>query len=172
MAKERETAVSSPPATGGSERGEERVTLAAAFEDAVGDGAFRLAVIAAGTANGWEFEAGALRDAVERGLFRVVASFVDHGALGAGRSARDIAGVVHDAYWDEARGAVMGLNITGSSVGWLVSTTVGGPLIIAAGFAGLGFFTAVAGFGGAILAVGSWAMIARWRARERGVALA
>ncbi len=86
---------------------EERVRLAAAFEDAVGDGEYRLAVIAAGTANGWEFEAATLRDAVERGLFRVVASFVDHLGLGAGRSARDIAGVVHDATWDEGRAAVM-----------------------------------------------------------------
>ncbi|MFN8473768.1 MAG: Mu-like prophage major head subunit gpT family protein [Anaerolineae bacterium] len=107
MAKRKETPVSSTPVDGGSQRGVERVRLAAAFEDAVGDGEYRLAVIAAGTANGWEFEAATLRDAVERGLFRVVASFVDHGALGAGRSARDIAGVVHDATWDEARNAVM-----------------------------------------------------------------
>ncbi|MFN8483266.1 MAG: Mu-like prophage major head subunit gpT family protein [Anaerolineae bacterium] len=106
MAREKKAA-GAAPADGGSQREVERVRLAAAFEDAVGDGAFRLAVIAAGTANGWEFEAEALRDAVERGLFRVVASFVDHGALGTGRSARDIAGVVHDAYWDETRGAVM-----------------------------------------------------------------
>jgi MFS transporter, DHA1 family, inner membrane transport protein len=56
----------------------------------------------------------------------------------------------------EARGAVMGLNITGSSVGWLVATTVGGPLIINAGFEGLGFFTAAAGLGGALLAAGTW----------------
>lgn len=63
----------------------------------------------------------------------------------------------------EARGAVMGLNITGSSVGWLVSTTIGGPLIIASGFEGLGVFTALAGFGGTVLAVGSWLVIARRR---------
>ena len=56
----------------------------------------------------------------------------------------------------EARGAVMGLNITGSSVGWLVATTIGGPLIISSGFNGLGFFTAAAGLGGALLATGTW----------------
>lgn len=56
----------------------------------------------------------------------------------------------------EARGAVLGLNITGSSVGWLVATTVGGPLIIAQGFGGLGLFATAAGLGGAGLAVGSW----------------
>ena len=120
MAKEKDTTIESPPSNGGSEResssplsdegsqrGVRRVTLAAAFEDAVGDGEYRLAVMAAGTANGWEFEAATLRDAVARGLFRVVASFVDHGGIGAGRSTRDIAGVVHDATWDEGRAAVM-----------------------------------------------------------------
>lgn len=56
----------------------------------------------------------------------------------------------------EARGAVMGLNITGSSVGWLVATAIGGPLIIAAGFTGLGFFAAGAGLGGAALGAASW----------------
>ena len=68
----------------------------------------------------------------------------------------------------EARGAVMGLNITGSSFGWLVSTTIGGPLIISSGFAGLGVFTALAGFGGTALAVGSWLVIARRRATAAG----
>lgn len=70
----------------------------------------------------------------------------------------------------EARGAVMGLNITGSSVGWLVSTTVGGPLIITSGFGGLGLFTAAAGLAGMLLAVGSWIVLARWRARDHAAA--
>jgi DHA1 family inner membrane transport protein len=66
----------------------------------------------------------------------------------------------------EARGAVMGLNITGSSVGWLIATTIGGPLIISAGFEGLGFFTAAAGLGGAALAVGTWFSRPGRRVRE------
>lgn len=66
----------------------------------------------------------------------------------------------------EARGAVMGLNITGSSFGWLVATTVGGPLIISSGFEGLGYFTAAAGLGGAVLAVGTWFL--RPGARAKG----
>ena len=56
----------------------------------------------------------------------------------------------------EARGAVMGLNITGSSFGWLAATTIGGPLILAVGFGGLGVFTATIGLAGAALAAGSW----------------
>jgi DHA1 family inner membrane transport protein len=56
----------------------------------------------------------------------------------------------------EARGAVMGLNITGSSFGWLAATTIGGPLILTAGFGGLGLFTAAFGLAGAALAGGSW----------------
>jgi len=56
----------------------------------------------------------------------------------------------------EARGAVMGLNITGSSVGWLVATSVGGPILLGAGYAGLGLFTALVGLVGAALAAGSW----------------
>ena len=63
----------------------------------------------------------------------------------------------------EARGAVMGLNITGSSVGWLVATTIGGPLIITSGFGSLGLFTMIAGISGAVLATGNWF----WRNGER-----
>ncbi len=56
----------------------------------------------------------------------------------------------------EARGAVLGLNITGASVGWLTATSIGGPLILNAGYGGLGAFTATIGFVGALLATGSW----------------
>jgi predicted MFS family arabinose efflux permease len=66
----------------------------------------------------------------------------------------------------EARGAVMGLNITGSSVGIVVATTIGGHLIITNGFGGLGLFTAIAGLGGAVLAAGSWLLRAGERAQE------
>jgi DHA1 family inner membrane transport protein len=56
----------------------------------------------------------------------------------------------------EARGAVLGLNITGASVGWLAATSIGGPLIITAGYTGLGLFTSALAFTGAALATGSW----------------
>ena len=56
----------------------------------------------------------------------------------------------------EARGAVLGLNITGASVGWLVATSLGGPLILNSGYTGLGLFTATIGLLGAALALGSW----------------
>lgn len=56
----------------------------------------------------------------------------------------------------EARGAVMGINITGSSVGWLAATSIGGPLIITHGFGGLGLFAAVVALAGAMLALWSW----------------
>src|SRR4051812_7881717 len=55
-----------------------------------------------------------------------------------------------------ARGAVLGLNITGASVGWLVATSIGGPLIINTGYTGLGLFTAMLALVGAALATGSW----------------
>ena len=55
----------------------------------------------------------------------------------------------------EARGAVLGLNITGASVGWLAATSIGGPIIIGAGYGGLGLFAASVGFIGAALALAS-----------------
>ncbi len=58
----------------------------------------------------------------------------------------------------EARGAVLGLNITGASFGWLIATSVGGPLIIGAGYGGLGLFATIVGFLGAALALTSWAI--------------
>lgn len=66
----------------------------------------------------------------------------------------------------EARGAVLGLNITGASVGWLAATAIGGPLLIGAGFGGLGIFTAALAFVGALLATASW--LGTRRANARG----
>ncbi len=56
----------------------------------------------------------------------------------------------------EARGAVLGLNITFSSFGWLGATGVGGWLIARHGFEGLGLLTAGTGLAGALLAVVAW----------------
>lgn len=56
----------------------------------------------------------------------------------------------------EARGAILGLNITGASFGWLMATTIGGPIILGAGYGGLGLFAAAIGLCGAALALGSW----------------
>jgi MFS transporter, DHA1 family, inner membrane transport protein len=52
--------------------------------------------------------------------------------------------VVSDVSAD-ARGAVLGLNITFSSVGWVASTAVGGFIVGQSGFGGLGMLTFLAG---------------------------
>jgi predicted MFS family arabinose efflux permease len=56
----------------------------------------------------------------------------------------------------EARGAILGLNITTGSVGWLGATALGGWLITRFGFGSLGVFSAVTALAGAALAVASW----------------
>ena len=55
----------------------------------------------------------------------------------------------------EARGVILGLNITTGSIGWLGATAIGGWLITHHGFVSLGIFSAVAALGGATLAAGS-----------------
>jgi MFS transporter, DHA1 family, inner membrane transport protein len=56
----------------------------------------------------------------------------------------------------EARGAVLGLNITCASFGWLGAAALGGWLITGFGFGGLGIFSAATGLLGAGLATASW----------------
>jgi predicted MFS family arabinose efflux permease len=56
----------------------------------------------------------------------------------------------------EARGAILGLNITTGSLGWLSATALGGWLITHFGFGALGVFAAATAFLGAALAIGSW----------------
>lgn len=58
----------------------------------------------------------------------------------------------------EARGALLGLNITAGSMGWLLASAIGGPLIINVGFGGLGQFTAAVSVVGTALALASWGM--------------
>lgn len=53
----------------------------------------------------------------------------------------------------EARGALLGVNMTFASVGWLGSQAFGGWLIATMGFSVFGVLTAVAGLAGAVLAV-------------------
>jgi DHA1 family inner membrane transport protein len=57
---------------------------------------------------------------------------------------------------NEARGALMGLNITFSSFGWLGAAGLGGWLIVAYGFPSLGILTAITGVAGGVLAALSW----------------
>jgi predicted MFS family arabinose efflux permease len=57
---------------------------------------------------------------------------------------------------EEARGAVLGLNITVASVGWLAATGFGGFVVSTAGFPGLGVVTCVLSAIGALLAVVHW----------------
>jgi MFS transporter, DHA1 family, inner membrane transport protein len=58
----------------------------------------------------------------------------------------------------EARGAVMGLNITFASLGWIAATVVGGYVESVSGFGGLGVLVCCCGVLGAALALLHW----RW----------
>jgi len=64
---------------------------------------------------------------------------------------------------EEARGAVLGLNITVASIGWLSATGLGGFVVSTAGFGGLGLVTSVLSLLGAALAVAYWV----WRPVDR-----
>jgi DHA1 family inner membrane transport protein len=65
----------------------------------------------------------------------------------------------------EARGAILGLNITIGSLGWIGATAVGGWLLDRFGFGSLGVFCALAASASAGLAAWSW--VADRRARRR-----
>jgi predicted MFS family arabinose efflux permease len=56
----------------------------------------------------------------------------------------------------EVRGAVLGLNITMSSIGWLSAAALGGWLVAQYGFGSLGILTASAAGLGALLALAAW----------------
>jgi MFS transporter, DHA1 family, inner membrane transport protein len=64
----------------------------------------------------------------------------------------------------EARGAVMGLQITFSSLGWLLATILGGVVVGVAGFGGLGLMTFGFGLLGGALSLATW-LAPRERAR-------
>ncbi|MCA1646301.1 MAG: MFS transporter [Chloroflexi bacterium] len=65
---------------------------------------------------------------------------------------------------NEARGAVLGLNITFSSLGWLGATALGGVVLGLSGFGGLAILTFAFGLVGGALALASW-LVPRERAR-------
>ena len=75
---------------------------------------------------------------------------------------------------NEARGAVLGLNITFSSLGWLGATALGGAVVGVAGFGGLAILTFAFGLlGGALAWVRGWcrderARLLAVRASRRG----
>ena len=54
------------------------------------------------------------------------------------------------------RGAVLGLNVTMSSVGWLGAAALGGWLVAGQGFESLGLLTAAAAGTGALFALVAW----------------
>jgi predicted MFS family arabinose efflux permease len=62
-----------------------------------------------------------------------------------------------------SRGAILGLNITTGSVGWLAAAAFGGWLIGRFGFGGLGVLSAVTALAGAALAAWSWRLGVRPR---------
>jgi predicted MFS family arabinose efflux permease len=57
---------------------------------------------------------------------------------------------------NEARGAVLGLNVSFSSIGWLAATALGGTLVALGGFGSLGVLTAAFGVLGAVLTLLNW----------------
>jgi MFS transporter, DHA1 family, inner membrane transport protein len=57
---------------------------------------------------------------------------------------------------NEARGAVLGLNITFSSLGWLGATALGGAIVGVAGFGGLAILTFDFGLLGSLLCLATW----------------
>jgi len=67
----------------------------------------------------------------------------------------------------DARGTILGLNITSGSVGWLGATALGGWLITRYGFGSLGVFSALAALGGAALAAGTWRSGQDWTRADR-----
>lgn len=57
---------------------------------------------------------------------------------------------------NEARGAVLGLNITFSSLGWLGATALGGVIVGMAGFGGLAILTFGLGLVGSLMCLATW----------------
>jgi len=72
-----------------------------AAEGVFRDTEFEIMAITAGEGNGWHFGEAALRHSLQ--LWTGVSCFVDHGAGGAGRSVRDLAGVLYEPKWDVKR---------------------------------------------------------------------
>ena len=56
----------------------------------------------------------------------------------------------------DVRGAILGLNVTMASVGWLGAAALGGWLVGSHGFESLGVLTAAAAGAGALFAVIAW----------------
>ncbi|MDQ6671890.1 MAG: MFS transporter [Chloroflexota bacterium] len=67
---------------------------------------------------------------------------------------------------NEARGAVLGLNITFSSLGWLGATALGGLVVGVAGFGGLALLTLAFGLAGGAVCAATW-LLPRRLARSR-----
>jgi DHA1 family inner membrane transport protein len=65
---------------------------------------------------------------------------------------------------NEARGAVLGLNITFSSLGWVSATALGGMILGVAGFGGLALLTFGLGLLGGVLTLAAW-LVPRERKR-------
>lgn len=62
------------------------------------------------------------------------------------------------AFSDQARGAILGVNMTFVNLGWLSAQSLGGWLIATTGFTYLGFVVAGAGLTGAVLALAAGAL--------------
>jgi MFS transporter, DHA1 family, inner membrane transport protein len=65
----------------------------------------------------------------------------------------------------EARGAVLGLNVTFASIGWVGATALGGYVVAVAGFGALGVLVFVFGTAGAVLSLLHWMWPTLIRAR-------
>jgi hypothetical protein len=91
---------------------QERLLLSAAAQGSK----FEILAISAGSGNGWEFPAEALRESLA--LWDGRECYLDHSLWG--HSVRDLAGVLHSPVWDEAR---QGIRLTLKAVG------PGGPVL-------------------------------------------
>lgn len=90
---------------------EERATLAISVQPPTSELSFPVTAITPGAGNGLIYSAEVLAQSVQ--LWEQISVFVDHAGLldtgrAGGRSIRDLAGVFHSAYWDEATSALRG----------------------------------------------------------------
>ena len=78
------------------------------------NGQFEILAITAGQGNGWLFPPESLEASLP--LWEGVETFIDHGAGGAGRSVRDLAGICHSPSFDASTGGIrLKLKATGPS---------------------------------------------------------
>lgn len=92
---------------------QQRMTLTTTFlAEQAEEAVYRVTIIVAGAANGYDWPTNVLADAAALGLFTDLPSFLDHRydptIIGA-RSVRDLCGIVYAGQYDAERAAIRGL---------------------------------------------------------------